>query len=326
MVRVLDHVDLAVHAHQTVCLIGETGSGKTTLGRILVGLTRPDEGEVLYQGRPINSLRGSEWREYRRSVQMVFQSPTSSFNPMLTIGASIRDALRFAPQRAADPALKVTSLLEQVGLPPSFAYRYPDEVSGGELQRASIARALATEPAIIFLDEPASALDVSIRGQIFNLLRDLQDVRGLAYVMVSHDLATVRALGDDVLVLYLGRTVEYARERAFARPRHPYSLALLAASPGEAEWHRLRPLLLQGEVPSAATPSPGCRFHPHCWLYQELGQPERCRNEDPRLEACGSGHVVACHFASHSLEAATSAESSAAARSIDVKQVARGSS
>ncbi len=292
---------------RTVCLIGETGSGKTTLGRILVGLTRPDEGAVLYQGEPIASLRGTAWRAYRRSVQMVFQNPTASFNPMLTVGASIRDALRYAPQHEDRPASKAAALLEQVGLPPRFADRYPDEVSGGELQRASIARALATEPRLIFLDEPASALDVSIRGQIFNLLRDLQAQRGLAYVFVSHDMATVRVLGDDVLVLYLGRPVEYARERSFAEPRHPYSLALLAASPSEAERYGLRVLRLQGEVPSLADLPMGCRFYPRCWLYRQLGDPERCRVEDPRLGAIRHGHDVACHYADRSLEDAANA-------------------
>lgn len=304
-VRVLSGVDLAAFPSQTVCLIGETGSGKTTLGRVLVGLTQPEEGSVSFRGRSITSLRGADWREYRRSVQMVFQNPTASFNPMLTVGASIRDALRFAPHPDGRTGTDVARLLEQVELSPRLADRYPDEVSGGELQRASIARALATEPSLIFLDEPASALDVSIRGQIFNLLRALQQERGLALVMVTHDMPTVRVMGDDVLVLYLGRTAEYARHRTFAAPRHPYSLALLAASSAEASRRGLHSLRLLSEVPSVSDPPTGCPFHPRCWLYRRLGEPERCRVEIPQPSPVENGHDVACHFANQSLEAAT---------------------
>ena len=306
-VRALSGINLAVYPDRTACLIGETGSGKSTLGRILVGLARPSDGVVLYRGDSIADLRGPSWREYRRSVQMVFQNPTSSFNPMLTVGASIRDALRFSPLPGASTSDNAALLLEQVELSPQLADRYPDEVSGGELQRASIARALATEPALIFLDEPASALDVSIRGQIFNLLRRLQRERGLAYVMVSHDMPTVRVLGDVVLVLYLGEAVEYARRRTFQRPAHPYSLALLSASPGEAERRNIRHLALQDEGASSGAPQSGCPFQPRCWLYEQLGKPERCVVEKPLLASIEAEHDVACHYADLALERATSA-------------------
>jgi oligopeptide/dipeptide ABC transporter ATP-binding protein len=304
-VQALKGVDLEVHANRTVCLIGETGSGKTTLGRIMTGVTTPDAGDVLFRGRSLSSLDRAKRREYRRSVQMVFQSPTASFNPMLTIGASIRDAARFADPRPADLSARVGELLHRMGLPKNYAGRYPNEVSGGELQRASIARALATDPAVVFLDEPASALDVSIRGQIFNLLLDLQGELRLAYVMVTHDLATVRVLAQDVLVLYLGKAVEYARDGQFRQPRHPYSLALLRAAPGEAERSHLGPLALRGEAPSVTHPPPGCPFHPRCWLNEQLKFPNRCRELEPRLEPVSAAQAVACHYAELSAEAAT---------------------
>lgn len=306
-IHVLKGVNLEVHADRTICLIGETGSGKTTLGRIMTGVAAPGAGDVLFHGRSLASLGVAERKEYRRSVQMVFQSPTASFNPMLTLGASIRDAARFADPRPADLSARVSELLDRVGLPTSYAGRYPNEVSGGELQRASIARALAPGPAVLFLDEPASALDVSIRGQIFNLLIDLQAELRLAYVMVTHDLAAVRALADDVLVLYLGKAVEYARDGRFRQPSHPYSLALVSASPGEAERSHLAPLALRGEAPSVTDPPPGCPFHPRCWLHEQLGFPESCRLQEPPLAEVSIGQAVACHFAELSVAAATGA-------------------
>lgn len=304
-VQALSGINLTLESGRTTCLIGETGSGKSTLGRILVGLTTPSDGAVLYRGRPIAQLRGPAWREYRRSVQMVFQNPTGSFNPMLTVGASIRDALRYSPLPGASSVHNAARLLEQVELAPQLAGRYPDEVSGGELQRASIARALATEPTVIFLDEPASALDVSIRGQIFNVLRRLQGEHDLAYAIVSHDMATVRVLGDDVFVLYLGESVEYARQRTFHRPAHPYALALLSASPVEAERRNIRRLELSDVGTSVSPPPFGCPFQPRCWLHRELGQPERCVVEKPRLSLIEPEHEVACHYADLSLERAT---------------------
>jgi oligopeptide/dipeptide ABC transporter ATP-binding protein len=298
-VPAVEGVSLVVEAGTTTCILGETGSGKTTLGRLLLGLIEPSSGEVLFSGRPLARLDREGRRAYRRAVQMVFQSPIASFNPMLTIGASIRDALRYGPPEAAsDARLETVRLLDQVGLPASFAERFPDEVSGGELQRAGIARALATHPSVIFLDEPASALDVSIRGQIFNLLLDLQRDRGLGYVVVTHELASARALADRIVVMYLGRAVEVAPSSAFfTAPSHPYAAALVAAAavePGGAH----RPVV-SGDPPSVTDPPSGCRFHPRCWLYLALGEPERCRLEEPRLDAAGPGAWSACHFRDH---------------------------
>jgi len=294
-------VSFSVESGRTTAILGETGSGKSTLGRLLLGLIEPTSGAVLFRGRDIAGLDRDGRREYRRAVQLVFQSPIASFNPMLTVGSSIRDALRYAPGEAAGGARAETArLLDQVGLSGSFLDRYPDEVSGGELQRAAIARALATRPDVVFLDEPASALDVSIRGQVFNLLMDLQRERGLAYVMVTHELSSARALADRVVVMYLGRVVEVAPARSFfASPDHPYAAALLAAAAiDEGAASRMS---VSGDPPSPVDPPSGCPFHPRCWLYRALGEPERCRIELPPLEpadpaGAAEGHASACHF------------------------------
>lgn len=307
LVHALDTVSLLVVPGATTCIVGETGSGKTTLGRLLLGLTQPTAGTVFFRGQLIKELDRAGRTDYRRSVQMVFQSPIASFNPMLTIGGSLRDALRFAPRPSKGRTRQTDEdLLELVGLPREFSRRYPDEVSGGELQRASIARALATDPSVIFLDEPASALDASIRGQVFNVLLDLQRDRGLAYVMVSHDLGSARALADRLVVMYLGRVVETVPTRTFfAGPSHPYALALLAAS-GTASGTGVGRVELRGDIPSATAPPPGCQFHTRCWLYQARGEPERCRTDDPALASIEPDHVVACHFATEALAVARS--------------------
>jgi oligopeptide/dipeptide ABC transporter ATP-binding protein len=295
-VPAVQDVTLAIQPRTTTCIMGETGSGKSTIGRLLLGLTAPTSGEVRFRGRSVAALDADARREYRRAVQLVFQSPIGSFNPMLSIGRSLRDVLRFAPN-VSDPHAETARLLDLVGLPARFANRFPDEVSGGELQRASIARALAVEPSVIFLDEPASALDVSIRGQIFNLLMDLQRDRGLAYVLVTHELGSAEALADRIVVLYLGRIVEDApKDVFFGRSTHPYSIGLLAASKvrtDESDTHR--PLVL-GDAPSVTDPPRGCPFYPRCWLYERLDRPERCREVMPPLDPVGAGQSSACFF------------------------------
>jgi oligopeptide/dipeptide ABC transporter ATP-binding protein len=297
LVPAVQEVSLTILPRTTTCIMGETGSGKSTLGRLLLGLTEPTSGEVRFRGRSVARLDAEDRREYRRAVQLVFQSPIGSFNPMLSIGRSLRDVLRFAPN-GRDPHAETARLLDLVGLPARFADRFPDEVSGGELQRASIARALAVEPSVIFLDEPASALDVSIRGQIFNLLMDLQRDRGLAYVLVTHELGSAEALADRIVVLYLGRVVEDApKDVFFEHPAHPYSVGLLAASrvrAGGSDTHR--PLVV-GDAPSVTDPPSGCPFHPRCWLYERLERPERCRETRPPLDPTGPGQWSACFYA-----------------------------
>ncbi len=234
---------------------------------------------------------------------MVFQSPLGSFNPMLKIGSSIRDALRYAPAVARSEMREETGrLLDLVGLPVSFAERYPEEVSGGELQRASIARALAVGPSVIFLDEPASALDVSVRGQVFNLLMDLQRERNLAYVMVTHDLSSAEALADRIVVMYLGRAVEISpKDMFFTRAGHPYSIGLISAAEIRTDGGPAR-TLVSGDVPSATEPPQGCAFHPRCWLYQQLDRPNMCREVEPALEPLEDGHLSACFYREFALE------------------------
>jgi oligopeptide/dipeptide ABC transporter ATP-binding protein len=302
-VQAVEDVSLRILPSTTTCIVGETGSGKSTLGRLLLGLTPPSAGQVRFRGHSVEGLKAESRREYRRSVQMVFQSPLGSFNPMLSIGASIRDALRYAPPSSdPDKHRETARLLDQVGLPATFAERFPDEVSGGELQRASIARALATDPSVIFLDEPASALDVSVRGQVFNLLMDLQRDRGLAYVLVTHELPSAEALADRVVVMYLGRIIEVAPKDAFfRRAAHPYSVGLIAAAEIEAEGSAQERPLVSGDVPSVTDPPPGCRFHPRCWLYEQLDRPARCRDTEPQLEQVEAVHSSACFYREEAL-------------------------
>lgn len=302
-VQAVDDVSLQIVPQTTTCIIGETGSGKSTIGRLLLGLTQPTAGTVRYRGRDVAGLKGNAQREYRRAVQMVFQSPLGSFNPMLSIGRSIRDTLRYAPA-GTDPDKHKESarLLEQVGLPAAFADRFPEEVSGGELQRASIARALAVDPSVIFLDEPASALDVSVRGQIFNLLMDLQRDRGLAYVLVTHELSSAEALADRVVVMYLGRSIEMAPKDAFfRRASHPYSVGLIEAATIRVDAKASERPLVSGDIPSVTDPPAGCTFHPRCWLYERLGQPEQCSAEEPQLELLDRGHSSACFYRDQAL-------------------------
>ena len=304
LVPAVQDVSLAILPRTTTCIMGETGSGKSTLGRLLLGLTEPTSGEVRFRGRSVATLDGEARREYRRAVQLVFQSPLGSFNPMLSIGRSLRDVLRFAPSQR-DPHEETARLLDLVGLPARFADRFPDEVSGGELQRASIARALAVEPSVIFLDEPASALDVSIRGQVFNLLMDLQRDRGLAYVLVTHELGSAEALADRIVVLYLGRIVEDApKDVFFGRSAHPYSIGLLAASKVRADGSDSHRPLVVGDAPSVTDPPPGCPFHPRCWLYERLGRPERCREALPPLDPVAPGQSAACFYANEAVRSA----------------------
>lgn len=299
-VRAVEDVSVEVKEGSTLCVAGETGSGKTTLAKLLVGLLRPDRGEIRFRGRRVDQLDRSSQRQYRLGVQMVFQNPLLSFNPMLTIGATLRDALGHSPRvDATRPSSEVQSLLQSVGLDRRFAHRYPREVSGGELQRAGIARALATDPQVVILDEPASALDVSIRGQIFNLLADLQRDNRLAYVLVTHDLQTARLLANEVVVMYLGKVVEAGSEDSvLAQPRHPYTVALLSATlPAVAGEQAPERIILRGDLPSATAPPPGCRFHTRCWLYERLGRPEQCASLEPALAGTSGKQRAACHFA-----------------------------
>lgn len=292
-VRAVDGVDLDVGAGETVALVGESGSGKTTLGRAVLRLIEPDGGSVRFRGEDLLALSRREMRRRRPHLQMVFQDPWSSLNPRMRVGDAIFEpllvhGLASRPERAP----RAAALLEEVGLPASTAARYPHELSGGQRQRVGIARALATRPELLVADEPVSALDVSVRAQIVNLLAELQARRGLAMLFVAHDLALVEQVADRVAVLYLGRIVEQGPcAPLLARPLHPYTAALVSAVPSPAPGGRRRRIPLAGESPDAAAPPAGCRFHPRC----PIARP-RCASEAPGLAECGDGRRVACHF------------------------------
>ena len=294
VLRALDGVDLAVARGATLGLVGESGSGKSTLGRTLVGLQRPSLGLVRFEGRDVAGATRAERERLRRDRQFVFQDPSGALNPRMTIGDTVVEHLRVQGWTRAEARRRGAEVLAQAGLPGAFLARYPHEVSGGQRQRAVIARAISTDPAFIVADEPVSALDVSTRAQIMNLLRDLQRRSGLTMLFISHDLSVVAHMCREVAVMYLGRIVEQApRADLFARPQHPYTAALLSAIPvpDPAVERQRRRVVLEGETPDPAASPPGCRFHTRC---PRAGR--RCREEDPATRMLFPGHAVACHY------------------------------
>jgi oligopeptide transport system ATP-binding protein len=293
-VRAVERVSVAVHVGEVLGIVGESGCGKTTLGRALVGLVEPDAGTLRIEGRDVATLSNDARRRLARDVQMVFQDPFASLNPRKRVRQIL--ALPFEahglPAGAAREA-RIRELLALVGLAPEHLERWPHELSGGQRQRVGIARALALEPKVVVLDEPLSALDVAIQSQVLNLLVDLQDRLGLGYVFISHDLSVVEYLADHVAVMYLGRVVESAPAAAlFAAPRHPYTQALLAAVPDPVPRRERASRPLEGDVPSPLQLPSGCSFHTRCPLAQA-----RCRESAPELRAVGDGpHLAACHL------------------------------
>jgi oligopeptide/dipeptide ABC transporter ATP-binding protein len=292
-VKAVDGVSFTVDRGETFALVGESGCGKTTTARVILRLEPPTGGTVRMAGQDIGGLRGQALRSYRASVQAVFQDPMSSLNPRKRVRSIIGEPLvvnRALSRRQL--ATRVAELVEQVGLPPKSADLFPHEFSGGQRQRIAIARALALNPRLVVLDEPVSALDVSIRAQIMNLLKDLQSQLGLAYLLIAHDLATVRYVATTVGVMYLGRLVEVAPSEAlFTKPRHPYTQALFSAAlPSHPDIKR-EEVILSGEVPSPLNVPPGCRFHPRCPVVLP-----RCSVEDPAAREVDPGHRVACHL------------------------------
>jgi len=293
-VRAVDGVDLEVRAGQTVALVGESGCGKTTVGRSILGLVRPREGRVLYAGVDLAGLGEAELHPYRRKLQIVFQDPAAALNPRLRVRDLIAEGMHSFGIGAsrAERNERVAELLRRVQLNPEHMWRYPHEFSGGQRQRIGIARALAVEPELVICDEAVSALDVSIQAQILNLLSDLQRELGIAFLFITHDLSVVRYLADEVAVMYLGQVVERApTARLFSSPEHPYTRGLLAAVPSLDPERRQRGAQVLGDVPSPAAPPPGCRFHTRC-----PHATERCRTEEPLLRPFADGEAR-CHFA-----------------------------
>jgi peptide/nickel transport system ATP-binding protein/oligopeptide transport system ATP-binding protein len=293
-VKAVDGVSFTVDAGETLALVGESGCGKSTISRLVLRLIEPDQGDIRFEGRDLLGMNASELRAFRRDAQIIFQDPYASLNPRMTVGQILAEPLvlhDLVP--AAKRRERVEELLRLVGLEPRFARRYAHEFSGGQRQRIAIARALAVEPKLIICDEPVSALDVSIRSQILNLLGDLQRRLGLSYIFVSHDLAVVKHIADRVAVMNLGQIVETANaETLFTSPRHPYSRALLSAIPVPKPRAKRSRMVLEGEMPSPINPPAGCRFHTRCPYAID-----RCRNEVPQLLPITAEHLTACHRA-----------------------------
>ncbi|TDV47077.1 peptide/nickel transport system ATP-binding protein [Actinophytocola oryzae] len=302
-VKAVDGVSIDIHRGQTVALVGESGCGKSTTARAILRLLEPTSGRVVLDGVDVTALGKQELRRARRDMQIVFQDPYASLNPRMTIRQTLAEKFQLLGQESSRKT--INTLLDTVGLAEEYADRYPHEFSGGQRQRIGIARAIAMNPKFIVLDEPVSALDVSIQAQIVNLLEDLQDELGLTYLFIAHDLSVVRHIADRVAVMYLGSVVEIAeRDELFDRPHHPYTQALISAVPipdPRLERQRER-IVLRGDVPNPANPPSGCRFRTRCWKFEQLSESEqrKCVEEPPPLyDVPGAqGHQAACHYAS----------------------------
>jgi oligopeptide transport system ATP-binding protein len=292
-VRAVDEVNLSIRERETLGVVGESGCGKTTLGRVILRLVEPTAGQVIFDGQDIASLSPREMQSQRRHMQMVFQSPYDSFDPRFSVLSSIAEPLRTHTALRGDALVaRARELLEQAGMPGEILYRYPHEFSGGQLQRIAIARALALNPKFIVLDEPTSALDVSVQAQIINLLQELQRELNLTYMFITHDLSVVQHISDRIAVMYLGKVVELGTtETIFHGARHPYTQALLSAAPSLDIEYRQERIILEGNVPDPANPPPGCSFHPRCPVAVEI-----CWQAEPALIEVGDGHTAACHL------------------------------
>lgn len=295
-VRAVDGVDIVLDQGETLAIVGESGCGKSTTGRLLMGLEPVTSGSVEILGEDLTEMSQKDLRHKRRDIQIILQDPYTSLNPRMTVSSIIGEPFDIHPEVLEGRTKKeaVRDLMDRVGLNPEFVNRYPHQFSGGQRQRIGVARALALNPKIIVADEPVSALDVSVQAQVMNLLLDLRDDMGLSYVFISHDLAVVRQIADRIAVMYLGKIVETGpQDHIYRAPAHPYTAALISAAPiPDPEAQRARERIeLEGDVPSPANPPSGCRFRTRCWKAQG-----RCTNEEPLLHDIGAGQMVACHF------------------------------
>jgi oligopeptide/dipeptide ABC transporter ATP-binding protein len=292
-VKAVDGVSFEVFPEETLGIVGESGCGKSTLGMTVMRLYEPTAGSIFFQGEDISSLPASQLKGVRRNIQMIFQDPFTSLDPRMHIGSIVEEGMKV--HRVASPPevrRRALDLLEKVGLGAEYFSRYPHEFSGGQRQRIGIARALALNPRLVVADEPVSSLDVSVRSQILNLLKDLKREYQLTYIFISHDLAVVRQICDRVIVMYLGKVVEIADgDTFFSSPSHPYSVALTSAVPVPDPDYEVKRIILSGDVPSPINPPEGCRFHTRCPVAQEV-----CSQVEPALEEVGENQWVACHF------------------------------
>lgn len=292
-VRAVDGINFAINEGETLGLVGESGCGKTTTSKLILRLEEPTGGYVYQDGKDIQTFKGQELKDFRTQVQAVFQDPWSSLSPRMKVRDIVAEALVVNRDVTATEARdRVREVLEQVGLAPEAADLYPHEFSGGQRQRIAVASALASSPKLIILDEPVSALDVSIRAQVMNLLVDLQAETGVAFLLVAHNLATVRYMAHQTVVMYLGKIVEHGpTEKLYNDPQHPYTRALFSAAlPAHPDEQRDE-IVLTGEVPSPINPPPGCYFHPRCPVAMD-----RCSQEEPVLKDHGDNHMVSCHL------------------------------
>lgn len=292
-VKAVDDVSFDIHKGEVLGLVGESGCGKTTIGRTILNLTRPTEGQTIFNERNVYELKPKENKALRTEMQIIFQDPYSSLNPRLSVGEIVGEAVREHKLASGrDVNRKVIEMLEKCGLTAGQVRRYPHEFSGGQRQRICIARALVLEPKFVVCDEAVSALDVSIQAQIINLLKGLQEDMDLTYLFISHDLSVVRFISDRIAVMYLGEIVELAnKEELFENPKHPYTRALLSAVPAQTPAHRKERIILKGDIPSPANPPSGCRFHTRCQHAKDI-----CKVEAPIFEDDGNMHFTACHF------------------------------